>query len=133
MRDAHAVIEESLERLAERAGDPTQAVYARLFARYPETEALFVRDVDGAVKGEMLAKVFEIALDLSGANVYAANFIACEVVNHEGVGVPRETFPDFFDAAVEAFAELLGPDWTPAYAAAWAGLIARVAAITAAA
>jgi hemoglobin-like flavoprotein len=133
MSDAHAAIEESLERLAERAGDPTPEVYARLFARYPETEALFVRDVDGAVKGEMLAKVFEIALDLSGANAYAANFIACEVVNHDGVGVPRETFPRFFDVAVETFAELLGPDWTPAYAAAWAGLVARVEAITAAA
>src|SRR5207253_3077319 len=83
MSDAHAVIEESLERLAERAGDPTAEVYARLFVRYPEMEALFVRDVDGAVKGEMLAKVFECALDLSGPNAYAANFIACEVVNHD--------------------------------------------------
>jgi len=133
MNDTHAVIEESLERLAERAGDPTPAVYARLFARYPETQALFVRDVDGAVKGEMLAKVFECALDLSGANAYAANFIACEVVNHDGVGVPRETFPRFFDVAVETFAELLGPEWTPAYAAAWSGLVERIEAITAAA
>jgi hemoglobin-like flavoprotein len=133
MTTAYAVIEESLERLAERAGDPTTAVYARLFALYPETEALFVRDVDGAVKGEMLAKVFEIALDLAGPNAYAANFIACEIVNHDGVGVPRETFPRFFDVAVDTFAELLGPDWTPAYDAAWRGLIARIGVIAAAA
>jgi hemoglobin-like flavoprotein len=133
MTTAYAVIEESLERLAERAGDPTAAVYARLFALYPETEALFVRDLDGAVKGEMLAKVFEIALDLAGPNAYAANFIACEIVNHDGVGVPRETFPRFFDVAVDVFAELMGSDWTPAYDAAWRALIARIAAITAAA
>ena len=133
MSYAHAVIAESLERLAERAGDPTAAVYARLFERYPETQALFIRDVDGAVKGEMLAKVFECALDLSGPNAYAANFIACEVVNHDGVGVPRETFPRFFDVAVETFAELLGPDWTAAYESAWRGLIGRIETITAAA
>jgi hemoglobin-like flavoprotein len=131
MTAANALIEESLERLADRAGDPTPAVYARLFERYPETQALFIRDANGAVKGEMLAKMFECALDLAGANAYAANFIACEIVNHEGVGVPRAVFPRFFDVAVETFAELLGPDWTPAYDAAWRALIGRIETITA--
>lgn len=128
-----ATIEESLERVADRAGDPTPAVYARLFARYPEMQALFVRDRDGAVKGEMLNKLFEVALDLAGPNAYAANFIACEVLNHEGVGVPREVFPHFFEVAVETFRDLAGPDWTPAYDTAWRDLIARVDDITAAA
>lgn len=131
MTAAETLIEESLERLAGRAGDPTKAVYARLFARYPETEALFVRDADGAVKGEMLAKMIECALDLAGPNAYAANFVACEVINHDGVSVSREVFPRFFDVAVETFAELMGADWTPAYAAAWRGLIGQIAAITA--
>lgn len=130
---AKTLIEESLEHLAERAGDPTKAVYARLFALCPETEALFVRDADGAVKGEMLAKMIECALDLAGPNAYAANFIACEIVNHDGVGVSREVFPRFFEVAAETFAELMGPDWTPAYAAAWRDLIGRIAAITASA
>ncbi|THD78206.1 MAG: globin [Phenylobacterium sp.] len=127
------LIEESLERLVERAGDPTPAVYARLFARFPDMEALFVRDRDGAIRGEMLTKTLECALDLAGPNAYAANFIACEAVNHDGVGVPREIFATFFEVSVETFAELMGPEWTPAYAQAWAGLIARIAEITAAA
>jgi len=131
MTATEATIEQSLERLAQRAGDPTAAVYGRLFARYPEMQPLFVRDADGAVKGEMLAKMFECALDLAGPNAYAANFIACEIVNHEGVGVPRDVFPRFFDVAVDTFAELLGPEWTPAYEAAWRALIGRIEAITA--
>ena len=46
---------QSLDLLAERLGDPAPAVYARLFGRFPEVEAEFARDVDGAVRGEMLA------------------------------------------------------------------------------
>jgi len=120
------IIESSLEALAERAGDPTGAVYERLFARYPETEALFVRDQNGAVRGEMLAKIFECALDLAGSNTYAANFIRCEVVNHEGVGVPRDLFPRFFDIAVETFQDLMGEAWTPDMDQAWRSLAARM-------
>ena len=133
MSDTHAVIEESLERLAERAGDPTAVVYARLFARYPETEALFVRDVSGAVKGEMLAKTLECVLDLAGPNSYAANFIACEIVNHEGVGVPREVFARFYEVMMDTFCELGGPEWAASYGAAWRGVVERIETVTAAA
>lgn len=129
MNELSDVMEQSLEALVERAGDPAPIVYARLFARYPEVEALFIRDLDGAVRGEMLTKAIECALDLAGPNAYAANFIRCEVVNHEGVGVPSDVFPRFYEVAVDTFAELLGVDWTPAYEAAWRGIVARVAAL----
>ena len=130
MSQQQALIEESLERLVEAAGDPAPAVYARLFALYPETEALFVRDTDGAIRGEMLTKTLECLLDLAGPNTYAANFIACEMVNHEGLGVPREVFARFYAVMVETFAELGGPAWTAGYGGAWAGLVARIQAVT---
>jgi len=133
MTAAHALIEESLERLVAAAGDPTEAVYARLFALYPETKGLFVRDTDGAVRGEMLAKTLECVLDLAGPNAYAANFIACEIVNHEGVGVPREVFARFYEVMAQTFAELAGPEWSAAYGEAWAALVTRIGAVTAAA
>ena len=133
MAGVQDVIEQSLECVAERAGDPTPAVYARLFQRYPDLEPLFARDKDNAVKGEMLAKMFEVALDLAGPNAYAANFIRCEAVNHDGVGVPREVFPHFFDIAVDTFRELAGEGWRPEYDTAWRGLIAKVEDLTAAA
>jgi hemoglobin-like flavoprotein len=119
-----AAIEESLELAAERAGDLTPLVFARLFSRHPEMEAQFVRDVSGAVKGEMLAKVFEMVLDYVGAGAYAAGMIRNEVVTHDGYGVPPEVFPLFFDATAETLREAAGEAWTPAMERSWAQLIA---------
>jgi hemoglobin-like flavoprotein len=123
------VVAQSLELLAERAGDPRDAVYARLFAAHPEMEALFVRDTTGAVRGEMLAVAFECILDIGGAGAYAANLIAAERVNHDGVGVPPEIFGRFFPLLAETCRDILGEAWTPQVDAAWAGLLARLDAI----
>ncbi|QUD90559.1 globin [Phenylobacterium montanum] len=125
------LIAESLEAAAERCADPAPLVYRRLFARRPEMEALFVRDTDGSVRGEMLSQVFEAILDFIGPRRYAANLIQCEVITHEGYGVPREIFGLFFAAVAEALAEILGPDWTPAIEAAWAALLAELGAYVA--
>jgi hemoglobin-like flavoprotein len=123
------IVVESLELLADRAGDPVAAVYARLFAAHPEMEALFVRDTTGAVRGEMLAVAFECILDIGEAGAYAANLIAAERVNHEGVGVPPEVFGRFFPLLAETCRDLLGEAWTPQVDAAWAELLARLEAI----
>jgi hemoglobin-like flavoprotein len=123
------IVAASLELVAERAGDPAAAVYGRLFASHPEMEALFVRDTTGAVRGEMLAVAFECILDIGGAGAYAANLIAAERVNHEGVGVPAEVFGRFFPLLADSCREVLGPDWTPEVDAAWAELLNRLDAI----
>ncbi len=59
-------IERSLELAAERAGDLTGAIYARLFRDFPETERLFVMDRDGGVRGNMLSHAFNTILDFIG-------------------------------------------------------------------
>jgi hemoglobin-like flavoprotein len=120
------LVANSLETLAERVGDPCPQVYARLFAAYPEMEALFVRDTTGAVRGEMLAMAFECVLDIGGAGAYAANLIAAERVNHEGVGVPPEVFGRFFPMLAETCRELLGDAWTDEVDSAWRELLARL-------
>lgn len=116
--DAEAITA-SLELASERAGDLTPHVYARLFAAHPEMEAQFVRDTNGLVKGEMLARVFEMVLDFIDRGAYAAHMVQCEVVTHEGYGVPPDVFPLFFDTVVETLRDAAGPDWTPAMEAAW--------------
>lgn len=121
----------SLETLAERVGDPAPQVYARLFAEFPETEALFVRDTAGAVRGEMLAVAFACILDIGASGAYAANLIAAERVNHEGVGVPPPAFARFFPIVAETCRELIGEAWTAEVDAAWAELLARLEAIAA--
>ena len=123
---AHAAeIERSLELLAE-SGDPTPLVYARLFDQQPDMRALFWRDADGAVKGEMLSRVFEALLDFIGERRYAHIMIGCEIVTHEGYDVPREVFATFFGVVAETVAAELGGDFTPAMAAAWRALLAEL-------
>ena len=114
-----AAIEASLELAAERGGDLAPLVYARLFARQPEMRALFWRDANGAIKGEMLAKVFEAILDFIGPRSYAHNLIETEVVTHEGYDVPRTVFATFFGVVADVVGESCGAGWTPAMAAAW--------------
>jgi hemoglobin-like flavoprotein len=118
------VIIASLEALAEQVGDPTALVYARLFAASPEMEALFVRDVDGAVRGQMLQQVFDILIDHVGRRSYSANLIRAEVVNHENLGVPPAVFATFFRTVMEAVRAGAGARWTPETATAWDALLA---------
>ena len=120
--DADAIIQ-SLDLAAER-GDLTPMVYARLFARHPEMEAQFVRDTNGAVRGEMLARVFEMVLDYVGEGAYAAGMIRNEVVTHEGYGVPPEIFPLFFDVVAESVREASGAAWTADVGSAWERMLA---------
>ena len=121
--DAEAITH-SLELAAERSGDLAPRVYGRLFASHPEMQALFVRDTTGAVKGEMLARVFEMVLDYVDAGAYAEGMIRNEVVTHAGYDVPPEIFPLFFDVVAETLREAAGSEWTPEMGRAWDALLA---------
>jgi hemoglobin-like flavoprotein len=101
----------SLQRYAERHGDPLDRVYERLFALHPETEHLFLLDRNGAARGNMLANVFAILLDLDGESDFAHNMIAAEVRNHVDLGVAPATFVGFFDLLRDVVREGLGEDW----------------------
>jgi hemoglobin-like flavoprotein len=120
--DAEA-IEDSLALAGERAGDLTPRVYALLFARQPEMEAQFIRDTQGAIRGEMLMRVFEAILDFIGERRYADHMIEAEVLTHEGYDVPREVFATFFEVVGEVVEQACGPDWTATMAAAWRRLL----------
>ena len=114
----------SFEQAAELCDDLTPLVYERLFADHPEMRALFVRDTDGSVRGEMLARVIEAILDFIDRRTYAAHLIQCEVITHEGYGTPPEVFRLFFSYVAKAIADLVGADWTPQTDAAWRELLA---------
>ncbi|WP_312165460.1 globin [Phenylobacterium sp.] len=116
--DAEA-IEKSLEIAAERGGDLTDVVYARLFERQPQMKPLFWRDADNAIKGEMLMRAFEAILDFIRAREFADHLVRTEVVNHAGYDVPPEVFATFFGLIAEVVEETCGPEWSPAMAAAW--------------
>ena len=111
------IIEASLELVAERVGDPAPLIYPRLFAAFPDTEPLFFRDLDGKIRGEMLAMAFECLL---GEASYAQNLLRAERINHESFGVDPEAFLNFFPIVREVCREALGPDWTETVDRAWA-------------
>jgi hemoglobin-like flavoprotein len=115
----------SVELIAER-GDPAPLIYARLFAIYPEMEALFVRDTNGSIRGNMLAEAITALMDFSGANNYGGNLFRAEIVNHEHLGVPPAHFVAFFTVMRDTFAELLGPEWTPEIDTAWGEALSAV-------
>lgn len=124
---AAASIEASLEIAAARGGDLTDRVYARLFAARPDLQALFGTDANDAIKGEMLAQVFDTIIDFIGDRVYADHLIRSHAVVHDGYGVPPAVFFSFFASVADTVADVLGPDWTPDTARAWAMLLDEIA------
>lgn len=117
---AHAeAIERSLELAGERAGDLTPIVYARLFERQPQMQALFWRDTDHSIKGEMLMRAFEAILDFIRARQFADHMIQTEVVTHAGYDVPPDVFATFFGIIAEVVEEVCGSGWSPLMAQAW--------------
>ena len=118
------LIETTFELAAERCEDLTPLVYERLFRQSPEMKPHFWRDTNGAIKGEMLARVIEAIFDFIGERKYANHLIQCEVVTHAGYDVPPEVFATFFGTVAETLKALLGSDWSPEIDAAWRSLLA---------
>ena len=124
-----AVILETLERVAERRGDPTADVYERLFGRHPELERLFLMDRDGGVRASMMQQALECILDYVGDRLVAPQIIASSRIHHEGYNVPADRFDSFFVAIRDTFRDVLGADWTPAMEREWADMLNAFAAI----
>jgi len=125
-----ALITDSLAAAAERGGDLTSAVYERLFRERPDLEALFILDKNGAVRGEMLSRVFDAILDFIGARSYAHNLIGAEATTHEGYLVPRDAFAMFFAIVRNEVRQASGPHWTDATEEAWTRLLIDIARYT---
>jgi hypothetical protein len=122
--DSAETIGRSLEAVVERAGDPADAIYARLFAELPDAEARFARDVTGAIKAEMLNMVFDCLTSPEGP--YQLHLVRAERVNHDGFGTPNDEFDRLFGVVHETCRELAGEAWTAEYDAAWTAGIARI-------
>lgn len=108
-----------LDIVAERRGDPTADVYARLFAVHPELEALFLMDHDGGVRASMMQQALECIVDHVGDRLVAPQIIAASRMHHDGYGVPPERFDAFLVAIRDTFREIVGGDWMPEADCAW--------------
>ena len=119
------LIMEALER-GSVAGDPSPAVYARVFAVHPEMESLFVRDRDGSVRGHMFQEMILALIDYLGPNTYGGNLFRIEHTNHENLGVPPHIYPLVFDALRDELKLRLKSDWTSEMDSTWSDLLHRI-------
>jgi hemoglobin-like flavoprotein len=126
---AAGLITWSLERASELHGDPTNAIYERLFQQQPEFEALFVLDRTGVIRGSMLAHIFDALMDMEGPRAYGLQFFQAERVNHEGaLSVTAADYAHFLAIVRDTIRDLLGGEWTPAVDAAWRNALDQIAA-----
>ena len=117
---------ESLEIAADGNADPTADIYGRLIAAHPGLEADFQMDQDGGVRGSMLGQAFDCLIDLDGSDGnFAAAVLTTERANHEGYGIPQETFFLFLATIRDWMRETLGREWTAAMDAGWQDALAR--------
>lgn len=121
-------VEASLALAAELGEDPMPLVYDRLFAAAPEMRALFWRDDNGAIRGEMLSRVFAAILDFVGDRRYASHMISTEMITHEGFDVPREVFATFFGIVGESLRDRLGEAWTADMGRGWREMLSDIEA-----
>jgi hemoglobin-like flavoprotein len=128
MSDDAAVITDTLERVAEREGDPIPLVFQRLFQETPELRDLFIRDTDGLVRGQMFQVTIESLLDFLGDRSYGANLIQIERVNHVGLGVEPDVFDKFYLTVVATFKDILGAGWTHDMDVVWTRVIGELTA-----
>lgn len=118
----------SLECLAERMGDPKDAIYSRLFALYPDLEQLFFLDTNGDVRGEMLSQAFDVLMKAEAGNSQADILVRAARFAHDGYGVSEVQFDIFFDVLREVTQEALQEDWTRDTESAWLNVLAQLKA-----
>ncbi len=123
-----AYVEQSLTLVAERVGDPTQAIYQDLFDSFPEFEDLFALDPDNSVRGSMLMHVFDCIEDYFAGNRVAFSFVSSSRIVHEGYGVPQDQFDLFFVTLKNFCQSALGDEWSDGMEAEWTRMLADFAA-----
>ncbi len=120
------IILATLQAIADRHGDPTAAIYARLFTERPDLERLFAMDRNGDVRASMVQQAVECIIDYIGPRLTAPSIIASSRNQHEGYGVPEGAFDTFFPIMRDTFRDLLAEDWTPEMETEWRTLLAAL-------
>ncbi len=113
-----ALINASLEHVAEKVADLTPQVYARYFARHPEARELFGNDDANILKGEMLAKLLMQIMDYAEGKT-DPDLIISWAADHLGYGVSLSMFPAMFESLESVLREVAGDAWTEETTRAW--------------
>lgn len=125
-----AIIADTLERVAEKVGDPKEFIFAELFEKHPEYEDMFVLDTDGGVRGAMLEACIECVLGVAEGSKQPRLLLEAARMAHDGYGLVDGDLDNMFIAMRDVFRSVLGGDWTPETGREWTRLLAELAEIT---
>lgn len=124
------IILATLERVAERVGDPAGQIYKRLFEKHPEWEDLFVMDKDGGVRANMLATSFNCMIGIAEGSQTPGNLLAAARLHHEGYGLQDGDMDIMFEIMRDVFKDILHDHWPAQTETAWIWLLSALAHIS---
>ena len=130
MEDRAALIEDTLQRLADTVGDPQPLIYARLFTLRPDFEPLFELDRDGGVRAYMLETCFDCILGQAAGSRSPRFHLEAAQLQHDGYGLTAADLDLIFAAIRDVCRDTLGGDWNEKRDAAWASLLDELSGLT---
>lgn len=120
-----AAIDARLERYAETYGDPTAAVIATYYARFPEAQASFAHHSPrnpASLEQEMVGNTLYYLMSLFANPIEARIYFDTSVPHHRvALDVPPDWFRGFIEATIDVI-ETAEPAADAAEARAWADL-----------
>ncbi|MGD1935666.1 MAG: globin [Candidatus Phaeomarinobacter sp.] len=119
-------INQTLEMVGEKVGDPAPLVYERLFKQRPDLEEMFFMDSDGGVRGSMLQQCFDCLFDAAGEGILCSSVLPSESQRHVEYGVEADLFISFFTTIRDTCKEVVAGDWTPDMDSAWDDLLKQL-------
>jgi len=118
----------SFELVVERAPDLTRRFYEVLFARYPQTRALFGRNSRPAQE-QMLTRALGAVLEHLEDAPWLRAMLGVLGDKHAGYGVTPEMYAWVGDSLLATLAEVAGAEWTPEVATAWTQAYGTIASM----
>lgn len=122
-----SIIEETLERVVELAGDPKDEIYTRLFALRPEFEDQFVMDKDGGVRANMLISSIDCIRTAAKGSERPALLLEAARLHHDGYGLSASDIDLMFVVIRDVCRKILACEWTDKMEMAWSDALAVLA------
>lgn len=119
------LVRQSYQELAPAAPEVMEDMYRRLFARLPESRALFTPNLNNQY-GKFAATLELCALETESPD-QLESVLARLGARHKDRGVAKEYYPAMIDATLDAFAAHLGSRWTKAHETAWRNALEAIA------
>jgi hemoglobin-like flavoprotein len=107
----------SLEQVAEALGDPTAAVFARMYERYPALKHF--RGEDSSWENYMMQEILSNILQYADEPETALVTIKDMTTHHQLIGVPLDVFKGMYSTLLDVLKPTFQGEQQAAMAAAW--------------